>query len=175
MKLNLHEIAEESKELLFAEPTAALTGRLVHGDVCDFEFPDTVDVRLEYYRSGQELFFRGQMQGIVTGHCSRCLENYDCPLDVDFDFVLVPQEPGHETEATEDDLDLGHYHGEEIDIGPLLEERLILALPTRPLCRESCQGLCPGCGANRNLGPCLCPSSAGDPRLAVLQNLKAKH
>jgi len=38
------------------------------------------------------------------------------------------------------------------------------------LCGDACLGLCPTCGANRNLAPCACPPEA-DPRLSVLGKL----
>ena len=36
MKLNVHEIEEAAKELVYEEPTAPLNAVLVHGSVCDF-------------------------------------------------------------------------------------------------------------------------------------------
>jgi len=67
-----------------------------------------------------------------------------------------------------------HYEGDEIDLTPLVHEQIILALPTRPLCGESCRGLCPRCGANLNAGACGCPAAPPDPRLAVLLTMRGK-
>jgi uncharacterized protein len=50
-----------------------------------------------------------------------------------------------------------------------------LALPMKPLCRADCQGLCPACGANRNVAPCTCAPKPPDPRLAVLRDLASRH
>ena len=60
----------------------------------------------------------------------------------------------------------------ELDGGSLLWEQYLLALPVKPLCDENCQGLCPRCGAPLRDGPCGCSEESGDPRLAVLKNLK---
>ena len=65
--------------------------------------------------------------------------------------------------------------GDAVDLSPLIREQIILALPTRPLCQEGCKGLCPQCGADRNAAPCGCPTMSGDPRLAVLRDLKVGH
>ena len=73
VKLNIHDIEEAAKELVYEEPTDALTGLLVHGHVCDFEFPAPAAVQVAYYRAGQELFFQGHIDGNVVGHCARCL------------------------------------------------------------------------------------------------------
>jgi len=176
VKLNVHEIEEVAKELVYEESTDSLNGLLVHGQVCDFEFPAPAEVKVDYYRAGQELFFQGRIAGPVVGHCARCLEEYTFDLGKDFSVVLVPKQPLEEEGAVgDDDLDLSFYEGDEVDLSPLIREQIILALPTRPLCRDSCRGLCPQCGVNLNVQPCTCRAASDDPRLAVLRNLKVGH
>jgi uncharacterized protein len=176
MKLNVHEIDEVAKELVYEEPTDLLNGLLLHGQVCDFEFPATAEVRVAYYRAGQELFFQGHIAGGVIGHCARCLEEYTFDLAKDFFIVLVPKAdlPG-EVELTGAELDLSFYDSDQVDLSPLVREQIILALPTRPLCREDCKGLCATCGANLNTQACSCAARSVDPRLAVLKTLKVGH
>jgi uncharacterized protein len=175
VKLNVNDIDDVGKVLLYAEPTDTLNTLLVHGNVCDFEFQKPAEVRLGYNRSGQELFFHGRVASQAIGHCARCLEKYTFDVASDFSFVLVPKSPmPTEIELNEEDLDLSFYDGEEVDVSPLVLEQIVLALPTRPLCKESCQGLCPQCGINRNNETCACVVEQGDPRLAVLRNLKLK-
>lgn len=71
-------------------------------------------------------------------------------------------------ELTDDDLDLYGYDGEEIDLTPLFRDQIVLAVPFAPLCSEDCKGLCPQCGADRNLETCDCKPPV-DPRWAALQ------
>jgi uncharacterized protein len=71
-------------------------------------------------------------------------------------------------ELTDDDLDLYGYDGEEIDLTPLFRDQVVLAVPFAPLCSEDCKGLCPQCGADRNLETCDCKPPV-DPRWAALQ------
>jgi uncharacterized protein len=176
MKLNVHEIDEAAKELVYEESTDSLNSLLLHGAVCDFEFPAAAEVRVDYYRAGQELFFHGHISGNVIGHCARCLEEYFFDLGKDFFVVLVPKaELPAEAELSGDELDLSFYEGDQVDLSPLVREQIILALPTRPLCREDCKGLCARCGADLNTQPCACPTGSGDPRFAVLRNLKVGH
>ena len=177
MKLNVHEIEETAKSLAYAEPTEPLNGVLVHGGVCDFKFHSPATVDLEYYRAGQELFFQGHVKGGVIGHCARCIEEYSFELDKDFSFVLVPRPdvvPG-KGEVPEDEVDIGYYDADLVDLTPVVREQIILALPTRPLCSEQCKGLCPQCGGNLNTNPCSCTVPPGDLRLAVLRQIKVPH
>ena len=72
---------------------------------------------------------------------------------------------------------VGYYDGDRLDLGEVVREQVLLALPLKPLCREDCRGLCPRCGQNRNLGPCGCPppEEPGDPRLEPLRKLVDKN
>lgn len=173
MKINVHDIEEASKDLVYDEPTASLSSELRHGDVADFELPEKTTVQVSFHRAGDDLFFYGHIASRPVGQCARCLERYDFPLDVDFAVVLAPKPPaGQSPDRAEEDVDIGYYDGDEVDLTPIVREQIILALPTRPLCREECRGLCPQCGANRNDTECGCTGDAGDLRLAVLRNLK---
>jgi uncharacterized protein len=172
VKLNIHDIEDAPKELAYEEPTQGINQLLVHGAVCDFEFPAPVQARLQYYRAGEELLFQGRLSGTGIGHCARCLDEYPFNLSADFSAALVRKRGlPSEVQLSGDELDLSYYEGDEVDLSPLVCEQIILALPTRPLCRESCKGLCPRCGANLNAGACGCPAAAGAPWLAVLRNL----
>ena len=53
-----------------------------------------------------------------------------------------------------------------------MREQFYLALPMKPLCRESCRGLCPECGTNLNTGTCSCVREWTDPRLDGLRALR---
>lgn len=176
MKLNVHEIEEVAKDLVYDEPTESLNPLLLHGSVCDFEFHQPAAVRLAYYRAGMELFFQGHIAGAVVGHCARCLEEYPFTIAKDFSVVLVPRGedlPGGAGLAA-DELDLSVYDGDLVDLTPVVREQIILALPTRPLCRDACRGLCATCGTNLNVERCRCPAAGVDPRLAVLRTAKVE-
>src|SRR5436309_103662 len=59
---------------------------------------------------------------------------------------------------------------EQVDIDQIVRDAIGVEMPFAPLCRPDCQGLCPTCGGNRNLGEC--PGHvAVDPRFAVLSDL----
>jgi uncharacterized protein len=173
VRLRIRDIDETTKELVYEESTAELNPLLEHGPVHDFSFVGPAAVQLRYYRSGQEIFLEGETRARVVGECARCLESFEFAHAPSFSFIMVPRQG----RWAEEDLaggggDLCWYEGEEIDLSPMLRERMLLALPTLPLCREGCRGLCAQCGRDLNAGPCDCTTAAGDPRLAVLRALK---
>ena len=172
MRLRIRDIEETTKEIVYDESTSELNPLLEHGPVHDFAFVGPANVRLRYYRAGQEIFLEGELRADVVGQCARCLESFEFAHAPRFSFIMVPR---HGRWAEEDLADGGGdltwYGGEEIDVSPMLRERMLLALPTLPLCRDGCRGLCPQCGVNRNTGTCDCGPGWEDPRLAPLKGL----
>jgi len=171
MRIRVRDIGEAVKEVTFEEPTSTLNLLLKRGPVHDYAFAGPARVTISHYRAGQNIFLSGRAVCRVKAQCARCLEDFGLALDAPFSYVLVPKMDPKAQLDTED-LDLSFYEGEEVDVSPLVCEQILLSLPTRPLCRDDCQGLCPSCGVNRNSGDCRCGEGAGDPRLAVLRNLK---
>jgi len=175
MKISIDEVPQSPKEIEFSESTEELNEIYCRSNHRDFSFPSYLDVKLVYYRSGQDIFFNGGFCGIITGRCGRCLDGYDFTLDKEFDFVLAPDPFKSERRAEElhrDDLGLSYYSTDEINLTLLITEQVLLALPTTPLCSDDCLGLCGSCGANLNIESCGCSPSGGDPRMAIFRTLK---
>lgn len=175
MKIRLEEIRETEKEATFVEEVGEINEALSRTGVVDYQFEGAVPVDVRHYRLGVDLFFGGCFSGSVRGTCARCLAEYSFPLRDGFTFVLKPaMKQATGLELKEDDLSLSFYKGDQVDLSPLVREAMILSLPTRPLCSEDCRGLCPRCGANRNLGACDCREEWTDPRLEVLRTQARK-
>jgi uncharacterized protein len=105
------------------------------------------------------------------GECRRCLRPVTGRLRCDVREVYRPRKAGEEEDADEETYPL---KGEMLDLSPLVRDALLLELPIAPLCRDDCLGLCPGCGAELNEGPCQCSPAAGDPRWSALDALRGE-
>ena len=175
MKVSLDKIKASPTPLRYHEPAEALNSRLHEGRDAgdDFRFPTGLDADLEHYRAGLDVVFEGDLAGQAEGTCARCLETYRFAFAEDLRVVLAPRSTAGEGEG-DDDLGLGFFEGEEIDVTGLVVEHAILHLPTIPLCKEDCRGLCPQCGTNRNVRPCTCDVEAGARKgaLAALAGIK---
>ena len=177
MKLRVEDISAEPESRTFAHPAEDVNRRLEAAPVRDFSVVEPVCGDVTFLRVGAELCFHGELGTVIEGTCARCLEPFRRPLHQSFSFNLLPaaevEENDDRDELSLDELTVSTYEGEEVDMGPLLSEQTILALPTRALCAENCKGLCSTCGANLNLGACGCPApESGDSRLAILKTLK---
>jgi uncharacterized protein len=108
--------------------------------------------------------------GTVTGtwrlRCARCLTEETRPFTVEIGELVTAR--GVDPGDTDDD---GYALVDDaIDIDQIVRDAIGVEMPFAPLCRSDCQGLCPTCGGNRNLGECP-GHEAIDPRFAVLSDL----
>ena len=173
MKIAVDQITESPKELRFAEGSEDLDRIFAEEKNEDFYFNTPLNVDMVYYRSGQELFFRGSLASAVDGRCSRCLRKYTFPLENEFAFILTPGPLSVKNgEVGPEDMGMSFYSTDDIDLSPFVREQALLALPTRPLCDDHCRGLCARCGTNLNEESCLCSSPTLDPRMDVFRTLK---
>ena len=118
--------------------------------------PVTVEVLLESVHDG--ILVTGTVSARWEGDCRRCLETASGVLELDVRELCVEEGDVETTYALASD---------ELDLEPIAHDACILALPLAPLCKEGCLGLCPECGANRNLELCSC-GRAPDPRWGPL-------
>jgi uncharacterized protein len=143
----------------------------------DEEYTVVAPVRLvmDVHKDGEAYRVTGRVETRLQLECGRCLESFEIPIDSPFELRYVPEvvagAEGEEREVTEDDLTTSFYKEESIDLGELMHEQFVLALPMKPLCSDACKGLCVHCGTNLNKATCDCAPEWTDPRLAALKNL----
>lgn len=117
----------------------------------------------------------GDIVAEIEIDCTRCLAKTQSKLDFPFKVTYVTEENYTATEDAElraDDLEISVFDGEKIDLNELAREQILLNLPNRFLCGDSCKGLCAKCGANRNQTNCGCEEKEFDPRWQGLRDLK---
>ena len=59
----------------------------------------------------------------------------------------------------------------KFDVDEFVYSEVILDLPRKHLCKDSCKGICSKCGKDLNEGECGCTEKEVDPRLAKLMEL----
>jgi uncharacterized protein len=138
-----------------------------------------VEVQGELTKTGQGILFRGRVKGKIKLHCSRCLEPFlktiDEPVGLEWRLISAPLKPsdkGKDLGLQVEDLETGLVQEGVLDLSERILEEVILAIPIKPLCRESCLGLCPICGEDRNTSPCDCRSKDENGPFSALKNFK---
>jgi uncharacterized protein len=147
-----------SRAVRFAAPLADVRGP---GSEVPADRPIEVDLTFE--RVSEGLVVRGTIETQWDASCSRCLTPVGGDLEVSVG-ELFEREPleGETYPLSDDDV---------VDLEPLVRDALLLELPSVPLCRPDCGGLCPKCGIDRNISECECADAEPDPRWAALRSL----
>ena len=135
--------------------------------------PATVNGRIRL--AGNEVFVNGHVDTRAQVECDRCLKPIELPVSTDFELEYISgseYESSDVAELTEAEMSVSVFDGAAIDVDEIVKEQILLAVPTRMLCREDCKGICPQCGTDKNTGECECVTADIDPRWAALKNLK---
>lgn len=124
-----------------------------------------------------EYIVDGTSRFMADLNCSRCLEPYPFAHSSTFHvrFRPRPQLSGEEEEVEitgKEELDVEFYSDRTVPLRDLALEQIQLAIPMKPLCDESCIGLCPKCGASRMRDGCSCQTSMGDERWDALRGVR---
>ena len=111
--------------------------------------------------------------------CSRCLAQF--AVDIEGEFIVVVRrlkqgevEPWTMSENDEDESDglvIIRHDEDTVDITEYVRDTMLLSLPVKPLCDDTCRGLCPVCGTNRNETVCGCSIETADSRWSELNDL----
>jgi uncharacterized protein len=59
-----------------------------------------------------------------------------------------------------------------VDLTEYVRSELLVTVPFKPLCKETCKGLCPRCGTDLNAGSCECKPEQAESRWEALRHLK---
>lgn len=166
MKIVIADIPDEGLELDIEERV----------NVEDVALSGPVISQLSLNKVEREIIITGRLKAEMELQCSRCLKDFTQRLDINVNVVYHPAEDvaGEKHALKDDELDMGFYQGEELDLQELLKEQILLNKQMKPLCGEHCKGICPKCGKDLNTGQCNCSQREIDPRLEVLKNFLEK-
>jgi uncharacterized protein len=126
---------------------------------------------------GDGVLVDGRYQAEASLVCSRCLEPVQWRVSDEFSVEYrspAASPPEEEVKLDGGDMDVSFLLGESLDLEDVAAEQVLLALPVRIVCDDDCAGLCPRCGANRNVdGACSCGPEV-DPRWEALRDLSGR-
>jgi uncharacterized protein len=137
----------------------------------------SVEMECQFYKVNDEIVVQGSLRSALQLTCSRCAEEFEQPIQVALDAVYLPMDEVSSARAQElekGEVDVYPYADQVIDMAAMVRDKLLLSMPLQPHCMVGCKGLCPSCGANRNVVNCQC----GDERLSspfeALKELRAR-
>lgn len=173
MKVIVSKIPDGGMDLRFGKDEAWFRERLAASQTEAFVVRN-IEANCTVRRMKETVFVAGTVTAQVEMPCCRCLESTVLSVSGPFRYTFAPPpaESREELELSAEDLDYAYYEGDAIELDDILFEQILLQIPIKPLCGESCKGLCPRCGSNLNRVDCQCRNETIDERLAVLKTLK---
>jgi uncharacterized protein len=165
---------------LLKEPVGSTRSYRLAEDIQDLgeevKLTHPIEGTIKLIHTAEGVLVSGQLYTEVELTCSRCLESFSTAVD----FVL--EEEFHPTVDISTGAKLPLPDGEDeailidgqhiMDLLEVMRQDILLASPSRPLCKPDCAGLCSQCGQNLNEGPCTCEQSLDDPRWEALRALR---
>jgi uncharacterized protein len=145
------------------------TQLLTADEVVAFEDVDGSENRIACHaeltvrKADEAIYIHAILKGVFRTSCHKCLEPAEYLVEPSFDLVVKRTASASAIRPAGDDDDLIYVAAKdrEISLDQQVYENLIASMPMRILCRDDCQGLCAGCGANLNIEPCRCERERG--------------
>jgi len=179
--ISVDDLKEAGLLLNLEEPLTAfpVLVEIAESGSCQFVGPVTIQAKVFQIHEMVEVEGRATVCAIFT--CSRCLKEFEQSVSSDFVLTYCRELPQVEidddeegAELSAEDMGLILFDGQEIDLSESIQEQLVMALPSRPVCDEKCKGLCPQCGVDLNLASCDCRPQDINLKMAALKDFKVK-
>ncbi|KAA3613967.1 MAG: DUF177 domain-containing protein [Calditrichaeota bacterium] len=133
------------------------------------DFTEKVKVDVQIDKRDRDYYIKLNVKTQIELTCDRCLEQYSLAIDDNCSVLFTP----NEKLITEDSefVRLIADNPRELEIDTDVRETVLLGIPIKAICSESCKGLCQ-CGQNLNISACTCADEKIDPRWEALKKLK---
>ena len=132
------------------------------------ELREDVKVQADIYLTGETYTVKGHFSTLIELTCDRCLEKYAQKINHDFEVVYTSEEKVDR----DDNIMYLDPQDIKIDLKPYIQDTILLNLPFKKVCSDTCKGMCASCGANLNKESCTCKKEKIDPRWDSLKELR---
>jgi uncharacterized protein len=144
MKIDINDVLGSDGEVFSAEFDGAFADVAFLGQ--RYEFADGVRVQVSWFLENGDIVVTGSFEAKAMVGCSKCIKEFEYP--VSYKFTEYYKKSRQEADYS--------YSGYSIDLTQMLQDNLILSLPSRHVCSGTCKGLCSTCGADMNEQQCDC-------------------
>ncbi|MEN8135720.1 MAG: DUF177 domain-containing protein [Thermodesulfobacteriota bacterium] len=138
-----------------------------------------LEVEVSFARRNERIIVAGSIDLVMLEVCDRCLAEFEFPKHIAFRVVfdLGGEDPAltaKEYECDQEEMDVVFLEDTVIDLGAILAQQVMMAVPQKNLCQSDCRGFCAGCGADLNKNKCGCEVGDSDSPFGVLRQLTTK-
>jgi uncharacterized protein len=133
-------------------------------------FSGDINISAEIASEGNSLRLNLHAELPGNFNCDRCGDSFKLQHRCEGEFFFAFDEGGGS--GAEREFAIIPKGAVSLDISQEIRDMVMLSIPTKILCSDSCRGLCLQCGINLNDQQCVCEPETGDPRWEALQKLK---
>jgi len=134
---------------------------------------NSVKGNVELIRTSRGILAAGKFTADIKGSCSRCLgdlmKQISFIMEEEF-FPVIDITSGVHLHPPPEEFTIADNH--ILDLNEAIRQYIIMATPTKLLCRLDCPGLCPVCGQELAHGDCGHASRPADRRWDKLAHLE---
>jgi uncharacterized protein len=138
-------------------------------------FLEKISYQAEIDRVGPTVYVHVTFKGSFEQQCSRCLNDYPLAINGDFRVIIKEQTGNCSVHSDSEGVDFYYDNRHEmVDISPAFFDEIMLSVPLKPLCSESCKGIDINGLKNVSFGneQRLPENKTIDPRWEALKKLK---
>jgi len=163
MKIQLGSLSDGHHEyLLETKPTEVGLGEGFGGEIL-------VNAVLD--KTGNQIYLKANVRTHGSFKCDRCAIPFEAPVSSEFQACYITE--GEEVVNVDpEELQMVPPSFSVIDITDDIRQTILLAIPLKLLCSDTCRGLCPRCGLNFNTGSCECSDTIVDSRWEKLREIQ---
>ncbi|MDD5313163.1 MAG: DUF177 domain-containing protein [Dehalococcoidia bacterium] len=124
-------------------------------------------------RTGSGILINGKLIAEINGTCSRCLGSARQKININMEdeyFPTLDIGSGVYSKPEPGDLTIDENH--ILDLSEALRQYIIMATPTKMLCKADCPGICSVCGQEFSKGDCQHKTRPVDSRWEKLVQLE---
>jgi uncharacterized metal-binding protein YceD (DUF177 family) len=144
IKINIGSLKEGSQEIELEVLPAELGLELNS----NWKVKGNVGVKLELFKTSNQLDIKVIIKGILELECSRCLDLFEKALQQELELVYVQKSPREEA-FNDDYYRTYNPHMKTVDITNDIKEMILLAVPMRQVPEENQDGSCSWCGKTK--------------------------
>ena len=174
MKIRIDDVKKTRIDLNEEEPAGHYPNLVEMEQTGECSFIEPIRTEISAIWEYDHVRATGKVESAVRLSCSRCLAEYELPIASNFTIFYTKSAGGdldEEVELSDADLISVSYTGEEIVLDAEIAEQVLMEVPFKPLCSESCRGLCTECGADLNVGECGCDRGGINLKMSALKKI----
>ena len=174
MKIRIDDVKKTRIDLNEVEPAGHYPNLVQMEKAGECSFVEPVKTEVSAIWEYDHVRATGSVTSAVQLSCSRCLAEYQLPISSSFTIFYTKSSGSdldEEVELSDQDLISVPYTGDEINLDSEIAEQVMMEVPFKPLCSESCRGLCTECGADLNAGECGCDRGGINLKMSALKKI----